>query len=156
MLYIAFIVLIIAIVLLLYLSVGEYRKKAASAATEALLVGGAKTNWVEKRKTSRVKVQWPVTIETAEGPLNGEIINISIGGAFLRCQELPRSKEAFRLTIHPPDHQALSATVSVTWSNFNVPEGDVVNRGIGVRFLGISEEDRRFISEAVANSSEPA
>ncbi len=155
MFYIAFTVLIIAIVVLLYLSVGEYKKKSSSAAADASSIG-TKTQWVEKREDSRVKVKWPVTIETAEGPLNGEIINISIGGAFICCQELSRSKETFRLTINPPDHQAISATVSVTWSNLNVPESEVVNRGMGIRFLGISEEDRRFISEAVANSSEPA
>ena len=72
MLYIAFIVLLIAIVVLLYLSVGEYRKKSSSAASAVSSIG-AKTNWVEKREDSRVKVKWPVTIETDEGPLNVEL-----------------------------------------------------------------------------------
>jgi len=155
MLNIALIVLIVAVVVLLYLSVGEYRKKSSSAASEISSIG-AKTPWLEKREDSRVKVKWPVTIETDEGPLNGELINVSLGGAFICCKELSRSKETFRLTINPPNHQAISATVSVTWSNLNVPESEVVNRGIGIRFLGISEEDRRFISEVVADSSEPA
>ncbi len=155
MLYIALIVLIIAVVVLLYLSVGEYRKKSSSAATEHSSLG-TKTQWEEKREDARVKVKWPVTIETAEGPLKGEIINISLGGAFLCCQDLPLSLETFRLTINPPNHQAISATVSVTWSNLNVPESEVVNRGMGIRFLGIPEEDRRFISEVIADSSEPA
>lgn len=154
MLYIAFTVLLIAVVVLLYLSVGEYRKKSSSAAAEFSSIG-TKTEWVEKREDSRVKVKWPVTIETDEGPLDGKLINVSLGGAFICCRELSRSKETFRLTINPPNHQAISATVSVTWSNLNVPESEVVNRGLGVRFLGISEEDRRFISEVVSDSSEP-
>ena len=147
--------LIIAVVVLLYLSVGKYRTESSSAAADISSIR-TKTQWLEKREDSRVKVKWPVTIETDEGPLNGELINVSLGGAFICCRELSRSKETFRLTINPPNHQAISATVSVTWSNLNVPESEVVNRGIGIRFLEISEEDRRFISEVIADSSEPA
>ena len=155
MTYMVFVVLIIAVVLLLYLSIGEYRKKH-STATASVPLAGIKTTWEEKREASRVKVTWPVTIETAEGSLNGETINISASGAFILCQTSPNLKETFRVTITPPNHQALTTTASIVWSNFNVPEDDIVNRGIGIRFLGISEEDRRFISEEVARSSEPA
>lgn len=101
-----------------------------------------------------MKVKWPFTIETAEGLLNGETINISIGGAFICCQKLPRLKETFHLTLNPPNHQALTATVAVVWSNFNVPESEIVNRGIGVRFLEISNEDRQFISKVVSDHSQ--
>jgi len=154
MLYIAFMVLIIATVILLYLSIGKYRKNYSSIGADASSVG-TRIQREERREDSRVKMKWPVTIETLEGSLNGETINVSVGGAFICFQGLPRLKERFRVTMNPPNHHALQATVSIVWSNFNVPEKDIIHRGMGVRFLEISDEDRQFISKAVTDSSEP-
>jgi len=146
---IAYGLLIIAIVMLLYLSISDYRKKFSSNAFNPS-TAGTKIKWQEKREALRVEVKWPVTIETVEGHLNGETMDICISGAFICCQKPPQPKGMFRLTMNPPNHQALTATAEVVWSNSNVPESEIVNRGMGVRFLEISNEDRQFISEVAA------
>jgi hypothetical protein len=53
--------------------------------------------------------------------------------------------------MNPPHHQAIIATAEVVWSNANVPESEIINRGMGVRFLEISNENRQFITEAAAD-----
>jgi uncharacterized protein (TIGR02266 family) len=98
-----------------------------------------------------MEAKWPVTIETTDGFLNEEMINVSTGGAFICCRKLPRLKETFQLTTNPPNNQPLTVTSEVVWSNFSVPESEVINRGMAVRFLEISDEDRQFISEIVAD-----
>ena len=143
-------VLVVAIILFFYLYTRDYRRGSSSNGADGL-TAGTKINWQEKRGSSRVDVKWPVTIETAEGSYDGEIVNVSTGGAFICGQKLPRLKETFRLTINPLNHQAVIITAEVLWSNFSVPESEVIKRGMGVRFLDVADEDRRFISGVVAD-----
>jgi len=145
---IAFGVLIIGILMLFYLFSRSYRKECISNG-----MGGSTTatkiKLLEMREAIRAGVTWPVTIESAEGILKGETINVSIGGAFICCQKLPALEKTFRLTLNPPQHQPLKAIAEVVWSNFNVPESEIVHRGIGIRFSEISHEDRQFIAKTV-------
>ena len=88
---------------------------------------------------------------TARGPIHGEIINISLGGAFVHCLNEPDSSDAFRMVITVPDsRQFLRATARVARSNiYNPDEADELP-GIGVRFVEISEDDRQYIRKVVA------
>ena len=144
---------IIVTILFLCLSSKDYRKKRPSDRTDVLIAGN-KIKSQGRREALRVEIKWPVTIETSEGSISGEIVNVSIDGAFICCQKLPRLKETFRLNISPPDHQAVRVNAEVVWSNFSVPEGEVVNRGMGVRFIEVSNEDRQFIARTIADHNQ--
>ena len=105
----------------------------------------------EKRQFPRVKVSWPVTMLTAQGPIEGEVKNISLGGAFVHCQEQPESNETFRMIIKiPHSRQFLRASARVARSNIYNPDGTDEPRGIGVRFVEISDDGRKYIREVVA------
>ena len=105
----------------------------------------------DKRQFPRVEVTWPVTMLTAQGPIEGEVNNISLGGAFVHCQEQPESNETFRMIIKVPhSRQFLRASARVARSNIYNPEGSAEPRGIGVRFVEISDDDRQYIREVVA------
>ena len=105
----------------------------------------------EKRQFTRVEVTWPVTMLTAKGPIEGEVKNISLGGAFVHCQEQPESNDTFRMIIKVPHpRQFLRASARVARSNIYNPEGTDEPRGIGVRFVEISDDDRTYIREMVA------
>ena len=105
----------------------------------------------EKRQFPRVEVSWPVTMLTAHGPIQGEITNISLGGAFVHCLEEPDSHEPFRMVINIPDsRQILRATARVARSNIYNPDDPDELPGIGVRFVDISDNDRQYIREVVA------
>lgn len=148
--HLAFGVSIIIIIMLLCLITRNYVKVLSSNWDDGS-TSMTKIKWEEKRKDVRVEVKWPVTMETAGGSLNGETKNVSIGGAFICCQKPLSLKETFRLSMNPTNHQPVTVTAEVLWSNSNVPESEIVNRGMGVRFLGISNEDRQFISEVLAD-----
>ena len=88
---------------------------------------------------------------TAHGPIQGEITNISLGGAFVHCLEEPDSHEPFRMVINIPDsRQILRATARVARSNIYNPDDPDELPGIGVRFVDISDNDRQYIREVVA------
>jgi c-di-GMP-binding flagellar brake protein YcgR len=88
---------------------------------------------------------------TAQGPIHGEVINISLGGAFVHCLKEPDSSEPFRMVIAVPDsRQFLRATARVARSNIYNPDDADELPGIGVRFVDISEDDRQYIRELVA------
>jgi hypothetical protein len=101
----------------------------------------------EKRKHPRADVSWPVSIETALGFIRAEVKNISLGGAFICCQKPFQLQKVFRMTMIGPDNEPLLATAQVAWSNANMPEEMVVNRGMGVRFINMSERHIHLVKQ---------
>ncbi len=74
-------------------------------------------------------------------------MNISLGGAFICCKKPLPMKEVFRLTMMVPENEPLMATAEVVWSNANVPEEKIVNRGMGVRFIKMSDRHIQVVQE---------
>ena len=130
---------ILAVLYLAMKGVRNIRRSCSSSLAHAPSTGA------ERRTHHRFEVGWPVTMETGQNSTPGEIKDISIGGAFIQCQQPLPLNETFRLTICPPNRLPIVATAQVCWSNSNVPKDKVVRRGMGVRFLEISEEDRMFV-----------
>jgi len=103
----------------------------------------------EKRDYPRAKIKWPAVIETDRGTMNGVTSNVTPNGVFIQCQKPLRLNEVFELTISIPNSdQTLKAKAEVTWSNRWGPDDDVSPRGMGVRFVRISSEPRKFIAKA--------
>jgi hypothetical protein len=120
-------------------------QKGAAPTTTTLL--HSQTNIKETRQHPRFEVSWPVTIEVGQDKIQGEgeIANISLGGAFIQCKEPLSLNETFSIAINIPDRQPIPAKVQVVWSNSSIPDDKVVRRGMGVRFLEIADNDRKFI-----------
>ena len=105
----------------------------------------------ERRQFPRVEVDWPVTMLTSQGPIDGEVMNVSLGGAFIICQKEPKANEVFRLVIKIPHHrQILRAAVRVARSSIYNPDGEDSASGIGVRFVEISDDDLQFVRRLIA------
>ena len=110
---------------------------------------------VEKRRYPRAEVNWPVTILTASGPIEGEVRNISPGGAFISCNEQPGLHETFRLVIKVPfERQYLLAKGRVARSNLYDPDDCSLSRGVAVRFTEISASDRELLNRIVAGQGD--
>lgn len=101
----------------------------------------------ESRGGPRVKVKWPVKVKTAKGSTEGVTLDLGTDGAFVSCAKPLRLNEVFDLVITTPDH-AIEARAEVIWSNIYGPDDNVTPRGMGVRFLKISGEDRKAIAKA--------
>ena len=105
-----------------------------------------------KREHSRVEVTWPVTIQTPDGPIDGELKNISLGGALIKCRRLPKVVEAFELSIEIPQYIfPVSASVEKVRTSTE-DTGDTYRArtyDLAVRFLDISEDDLLTFHSAV-------
>ena len=106
----------------------------------------------EKREHPRTDVNWPVSIETAYATIAAEVKNISLGGAFICCKKPLPIGEVFPLTMIGPNDEPVKATAKVVWSNVNVPEEKVVNRGMGVRFIKMSDRHIQLVRQIFPES----
>jgi hypothetical protein len=100
-------------------------------------------NSQEQRQDPRADIRWPVTIETDQGPVKAETSNLSVGGAYIRCDWTPAQGEVVTITVQPPHCSPLRISAEVTWA------GEILPLGMGVRFLEISEEDKELINAEV-------
>ena len=107
----------------------------------------------EKREHPRIDINWAALLETAGGKIEAQIKNISLGGAFICCKNPLSIGEVFPLTMHGPNDEPVMATAKVVWSNINVPQEKVVNRGMGVRFLNMSDRHIHLVRQICEESS---
>ena len=110
---------------------------------------------VEKRAHSRVEVTWPVSIFTSRGLVEGEIKDISKGGALIHCTRLPETDRTLELNIEIPDHlMKISATVEKVRLNIDDSDTAFPSYDLAVRFLGIDIDQRRNLYRAIEHKTQ--
>jgi len=100
---------------------------------------------IQKRLSFRIKVEWPVIIETAGGSVEGKTRDLSAGGAHIRCKEHLHLNETVFMTMQAPDREPLEVAAKVVWSESK--DESARPRIIGVKFTEISAKDRRYIEQ---------
>jgi len=141
--------------LLLFWFMRTYLKKRfASDQSSQGYTPSTKTSWKEKRRHPRVAVSWQASIEKSPSAAGVQLRDISLGGAFVVCAQPLALNEKFEISIHLPGSERLRLNAEVVWSNMNVPEDKVVNRGMGIRFIDNAEKDRRKLGDALSAALE--
>jgi hypothetical protein len=107
----------------------------------------------KKRLYSRVEVSWPVTILTGKKVITGEIKDISLGGALIRCQELISREESFELKIEITDLFSVSTKVENVRCNIDKSHRDPMTCYLAVRFTDMTKDQRRILSNAIAHKT---
>jgi uncharacterized protein (TIGR02266 family) len=103
----------------------------------------------DKRAYPRAKLKWPVQIKTDEGVMEGVTLNITPDGCFIGCRKPLKLNVVFEMAIKVPNSKAvLKANAEVVWSNIYGPDDEISPRGMGVRFIKIASEVRKFIAQA--------
>jgi len=104
----------------------------------------------QKRKHPRAEVSWPVNLITSQGLFDGEIKNISKGGALIQCRNLPKVEESLELSIEIPDH-LLSISATVEKVRLNIDESNLAlpTYDLAVRFSGIDVDQRTQLYDAI-------
>jgi hypothetical protein len=105
---------------------------------------------VEKRKSPRTEVRWPVTIMTDRGAIEGEARNISAEGVFILFDYSMGSlspPKTYRLVMKP-DGEEIEVRGSLGWSSRDV------HLGKGFCFVGFSERDSRRLRKAIRKYAE--
>jgi len=75
----------------------------------------------------------------------GQVKNIGLGGAFICCKNPLPVGEVVQMTITGPGKEAVTSTARVVWSNANLPDEKVINRGMGVRFIKMSDQHLQLV-----------
>ena len=103
----------------------------------------------------KANLRWQVNALTPEGPLEGVTKDVSTRGAYVCCARPLRLNEVFHMSINSPE-KSLNVKAEVVWSNIHGPDDEISPRGMGVRFLKISSQDRKFIAKEVSQQSDDA
>ena len=107
----------------------------------------------ERRVYPRAKIKWPVIVKTDTGTMDGVTTDLTPNGVFVHCQKPLRLNVVFEITIKIPNsEQTIEAKAEVVWSNRWGPDDEISPRGMGVRFVKISSEARKFIARAAMNN----
>jgi hypothetical protein len=101
----------------------------------------------------RLKIECPAIIERPQGLTKVGIKEITINGAFVTCPKPFPVGESFQIKIIFENDQPLLLNADVLWNNTNVPQDQIVARGMKVRFLQITEDERQILNELVSNPS---
>jgi len=90
---------------------------------------------IEKRQNPRMPITLQAIMVTAAGVIEGEIENISLSGAFIRCQEQLESGERLTVIAKLPTNPSFSSHAEVVWSRMPRLEDEETSRGMGVKFI---------------------
>jgi Tfp pilus assembly protein PilZ len=104
--------------------------------------------------SSSAAIDWWASIEKSGQNTQVQLRDISLGGAFVLCREPLALNENFQITLDLPDQASLQLNAEVVWSNANIPADEVVNRGMGIRFIQNEEKIRRQLQQAITTAFE--
>ena len=102
----------------------------------------------ENRAYPRAGLKWAVSAKVDGKVIEGVTKDISVSGAYVCCAKPLRLNEVVDMVITAP-YESQSVKAEVVWSNIYGPDDNINPRGMGVRFLEISGEDRKVIAKAV-------
>ena len=104
----------------------------------------------EKEHPERVQLKCPAFIEKSKGVMKVGIKELTTNGAFVTCPNPFPVGESFPIKIILDDFDPQTFNAEVVWNNKNVVEEEIVSRGMKVRFLKLSETDRKMINEIIS------
>ena len=99
----------------------------------------------ENRAIPKAQISWPVTVKHPERALDGVMTIITPNDAFIRCSRPLKLNEVCWMTINAPS-RSFEAKGLVVWSNIYGRDDEISPRGMRVRFLKISSQNRLFIA----------
>jgi hypothetical protein len=110
-----------------------------------------KTMARQKREYTRMELSLPVSILAGGGAIDGEVKNLSLGGACIILRELPSLNGVpLSLVVELPGcNYAILATAEVVRMEIYDVDGPSISYSLGVKFIDISEDDLSFLATKV-------
>jgi uncharacterized protein (TIGR02266 family) len=127
-----------------------FKRKLGADQPAQLVSASQKSKWEEKRKHPRVAISWPIELEPPYETLKVRLKDISRGGAFIVCQKPLPLNAKLRLCLKVPEQEELLLNAEVVWSNTNVPQDQVIHRGMGVKFAQNTNKTRQRLENAIS------
>jgi hypothetical protein len=95
-------------------------------------------------KYPKATVKWHVSAQSADRAVDGVTKEISPRQAYIQCSKPFRLNEVVDVVITTPERH-LQFNAEVVWSNMYGYDDEITPRGMGLRFVEISDEDRKYI-----------
>ena len=106
----------------------------------------------EREQPERVQLKCPALIDRSKGVMKVGIKELTTSGAFVPCPHPFPIGDSFLIKILLNDHEPQAFNAEVVWNNTNVLEEEIVTRGMKVRFLQLSESDRKILGAIISGS----
>jgi hypothetical protein len=100
------------------------------------------------RKIPKAKTNWPVTVKYPAGEMEGLITRVNPNGVLILCSRPLKLNEVCWMAINAPSRYFETKGL-VVWSNIYGRDDEITPRGMRVRFLKISSQDRLFIASVL-------
>jgi len=130
--------------------ISRYKKQARSDTISKSLPNLQFEVKAEKARPERVQLKCPALIDKSKGVMKVGIKELTTNGAFVTCPNPFPIGESFPIRILLSDQAPQRFNAEVVWNNQNVTEAEIVARGMKVRFLKLSESDRKMINEIIS------
>ena len=91
---------------------------------------------IEKRQHPRMTITLPARMVTATGVMEGETENLSLHGAFIRCQKPLEPGERLVVIAELPFNPSFNSHAEVVWSRVPGPNDLETIPGMGLKFIG--------------------
>jgi hypothetical protein len=105
----------------------------------------------KKQNRDRIKLKCPALVERPRGIMKTSVKEITLNGAFLTCPNPLPIGEAFQVKIFIANHHPLKFDADVLWNNRNVSVEKIVSRGMKIRFLQLSNNERLTLEKIISN-----
>jgi hypothetical protein len=89
----------------------------------------------ERRMDQRFQIRWPIHIFAADGTRQGETEDMSLGGAFIRCDKPPPPDEKVLVTFENPSGSMQYVRAKVAWTNLESKGRSDKPIGMGIQFM---------------------
>jgi len=110
---------------------------------------------VDRRRCSRVLLGCPVMITSTLEIMMGQIIDISLGGAFICCKKPLKVKEILELQFRiSPTSPNITVKGEVVRSNVHCLDNEIKCNGMGVQFNEGSPGSHQVIKDVVEKGVE--
>jgi hypothetical protein len=146
-----FITIILALLFFIFLRlVMRYRKQALGGTNGKDLLNLQFEVTAAAARAERAQLKRPALIEKVAGVMKVSVKELTTNGAFITCPLPFPVGENFAIRILLNDREPYRFQAEVIWNNQNVIEEEIVARGMKVRFLQLSEDERKIIQDIIA------
>ena len=147
-----FITIILALLFFIILRViARFKKQALGESPGKSIPNFQFEAKAEESLPERVQLKCPALIDKSKGVMKVGIKELTTNGAFVTCPHPYPIGESFPLKILLNDREPQTFNAEVVWNNQNVIEEEIVSRGMKVRFLQLSAEDRQMINDILSS-----
>ena len=104
----------------------------------------------DRRQMPRINVNWPITIITSQGTIEGESRNITLSGVFIHCKTKLPEDEVYQILIKLPNEKQIVVRGQMMWSNLNGRPDTGVLVDMGFSFIRMSDEDQEVLRSVIS------